>query len=350
MLAGLALGGLAVSTAGTGPAAGSAQPVIRPRADWATSPARGALSNEAAGDVRFLLVHHTETSHDYTADSVPRTLNGMFRYHTTDKGWDDIAYNFLVDRFGTIWEGRTGSIGAPVKGDATGGSQGFALLCCFIGNHTSEPPTPAAQEAMSSLLAWLAGRYTIDLHAGRTITFTSRGSNRWPAGTQVTTDPIAGHRDMSRTACPGDACYPLVRGALLTAAQAKAGPAVPAAAPAPAPAPAGETPAPAPVPVTSAAPLPEPPPPRPPSAAASPWTAAELPPPDRGQVTVGGLDPAAVAVIGGGAATAAAAGGAAFLLNRRRQGRELEAEIGQADRGQAEQEPPRPPRDRHAPW
>ena len=354
VLAGLALGGLAVTTGpGVGPAgAVAAQPTIRPRSDWATSEAKGPLSNEAAGDVKFLIVHHSETGNDYAADRVARTLNSMFSYHTGDKGWNDIAYNFLVDKYGTIWEGRTGSLSAPVKGDATGGSQGFAQLCCFIGNHTSEPPTQAAQDAMASLLAWLAGRYNINLRAGKTITFTSRGSNKWPAGTQVTTDPIAGHRDMSQTACPGEACYPLVRGALLTSAQAKAGTSAPAASASASPsgsAPASGTAPEAPVPVTSAAPLPDAPTSEATGTAAAP-APRDVPPPESGEVTVSGLNPATVAVVGGGAATAAAVGGAAFLLNRRRQGRALEAELAEQAAQEEPPAPPPPPRNRNDPW
>lgn len=232
-MAGLSvIGGLSPGGLGRPAAAEAPKPTIRPRSDWAGDRGpTGPLTEEAAGDVKFLLVHHTETPNGYAADAVARQLRGMFEFHTgKEKGWPDIAYNFLVDAHGGIWEGRAGSVDGPVKGSATGGSQGFAQLCCFIGNHTSEPPTEAAQQAMSALLAWLAGRYGIDLSAGPTITFVSRGSNKWPAGATVTTDPIAGHRDMSQTECPGDACYPLVRGALLTGAQALAG-----AAPAPAP-------------------------------------------------------------------------------------------------------------------
>ena len=58
--------------------------------------------------------------------------------------------------------------------------------------------------------AWLADRYRIDTTAEAHLTFSSRGSNRWPAGTEVTTATIAGHRDMSLTACPGDTFYPYV--------------------------------------------------------------------------------------------------------------------------------------------
>ncbi len=194
-------------------AAGAAAPSIHPRADWgADLPPRGPLEPEQPGDVRFLLVHHSVSVNDYPPEAVPEELRSFFRLHTApEKGWADIAYNFLVDRFGGIWEGRAGSLEAPIRGDATGGSQGFALLCCFIGDHRTAAPSPEAQASMVSLLAWLAERYGVDPRPGTTTTFTSRGSNRWPSGTPVTTTTIAGHRDMSKTVCPGDAAYHLVR-------------------------------------------------------------------------------------------------------------------------------------------
>jgi hypothetical protein len=194
---------------------------LHPRAEWADRGPVGPLQNEE--DVRFLLVHHTETPNGETGAKVPRRLRSIFDYHTGAKGWPDVAYNFFVDAEGGIWEGREGSIDHAVRGDATGGSQGHAVLCCFVGSHETVPPTPEAREAMAALLAWQASVHEIDLAAGPTITFTSRGSNRWPAGATVTTDPIAGHRDMSQTSCPGDAAYPLVRGALLSRARTLTG-------------------------------------------------------------------------------------------------------------------------------
>ncbi|MGH2689561.1 MAG: peptidoglycan recognition protein family protein, partial [Actinomycetota bacterium] len=101
--------------------------------------------------------------------------------------------------------------GQPVMGDATGGSQGFAQLCCFVGDHRQVAATEAAQAGMIALLGWLADRYRVATDPGSTTTFTSRGSNRWRAGTLVTAPTIAGHRDMSRTTCPGEAAYALVR-------------------------------------------------------------------------------------------------------------------------------------------
>ena len=186
---------------------------VRPRADWARGlTPTGPLQQERPGDTRFLLVHHTASANDYDVGDVPGLLRGFYWFHTgPDRKWPDVAYNFFVDRYGTVWEGRTGSLTGPVMPDATGGSQGFAQLCCFIGHHQAEAPTPEAQTSMTALLAALADVYAIETAPGATTTFVSRGSNRWPVGTTVTTTTIAGHRDMSLTACPGDAAYRLVR-------------------------------------------------------------------------------------------------------------------------------------------
>ena len=184
---------------------------IHPREDWAHGLApRGPMSSERRGDVRFLLVHHTESANGYAQAEVPEQLRSFYGYHVGPKGWPDIAYNFLVDAYGGVWEGRAGSLHSPVKGDATGGSQGFSQLACFIGDHQTVPPTAAAQASMVQLLAHLAKTYGISTAPGATTTFVSRGSNRWPAGKTVIARTISGHREMSETACPGDAAFALI--------------------------------------------------------------------------------------------------------------------------------------------
>ena len=194
---------------------------VQPRSAWGGDlKPTGPLAEEAPGDVRFLLVHHTASANGYSRAEVPQLLRGFFGFHTGDRRWPDLAYNFMVDRFGRVWEGRTGSLDRPVRGDATGGSQGFALLSCFIGDHTREAPSAEALDAMGKLLGALASRHSIDVRPGATATFVSRGSSLHPAGKQVTTPTIAGHRDMSKTTCPGDACYRLLRTRLVPAAVA----------------------------------------------------------------------------------------------------------------------------------
>lgn len=158
----------------------------------------------------MLLVHHTAGANSYGPEDVAGTLGSIYNFHTGDKGWPDVAYNFFIDRFGGVWEGRQGSVEAPMIGDATGGNQGFTQLACFIGDHSVQPPTPEALDSMVALLAGLADRYGVATDPGATATFSSRGSNKWPKGSAVTVPTIAGHRDLSQTACPGDAAYSIV--------------------------------------------------------------------------------------------------------------------------------------------
>lgn len=186
-------------------------PPILPRSEW--DDGEGPTGPLEPEEVKFLLIHHTgEPGNDYESDAVAPLIRSIYRYHTSPaKGWPDIAYNFMVDKFGRIFEARSGSLAGPIRGSATGGNQGYAQLCCFLGNFEHEPPTDAAQASMIALLSWLAYRYDLPVEPGSQTTFASLGSNRWPQGEIVSVDLIAAHRDVSQTTCPGDACMELVR-------------------------------------------------------------------------------------------------------------------------------------------
>ncbi len=180
---------------------------IHPRDDWgADLPPKRPMGPE---DVRFLLVHHTASS-NLVPD--PRAvIRETYAFQTgPSKGWPDVCYHFFVGPDGSVWEGRAGSLTGPVVADATGGNQGFAQLVCLIGNFVDQPPTEAAQDSLARLLLFLADRYHVDTDPGATVTFTSRGSNKYPAGAEITTSTISGHRDTSATACPGDQAYVLL--------------------------------------------------------------------------------------------------------------------------------------------
>jgi hypothetical protein len=142
---------------------------------------------------------------------VPSILRSFYDFHTSpEKGWNDIAYNFLIDTAGGIWEGRSGSLAGAVAGDATGGNQGYSQLVCLIGDFNATDPSPASLTSLTALLAWLADKHGIDTSPGSQVSFTSRGSNLWPSGANVTTSTITGHRTMSKTSCPGDSLYDIV--------------------------------------------------------------------------------------------------------------------------------------------
>ena len=181
--------------------------LIYPRDAWgADLPPAGPIAVETP---QFLLVHHTASSNAYS--SAAGLIQATYAFHTSAaKGWSDVCYEFFIGRDGDVWEGRAGALTGPVVADATGGSQGFAQLICLLGDFTSQLPTDAALASLVNVLAWLSGRYDIDIGDAATTSFISRGSQRWPAGTPVTTNTIAGHRDMSFTECPGNALYPLL--------------------------------------------------------------------------------------------------------------------------------------------
>ncbi|NNF53417.1 MAG: hypothetical protein HKN03_03140 [Acidimicrobiales bacterium] len=181
---------------------------IRPRTDWAQD-SRLPTAAMPSEDVHLLVVHHTLIpGNSYTQDQVPKLMRDIFDYHAgPEKGWPDIAYNFMVDQFGDVWEARFGSLDGPVQGSATGGNQGFSQLCCFLGDLTGQPPTEAAAASMASLLALLADRYKIDTSPGTTVNLVSQGSSRYPEGAKMVLPTLAGHRDVSLTACPGEAGY-----------------------------------------------------------------------------------------------------------------------------------------------
>ncbi len=191
-----------------------AGPPVHARSSWALDrPPKGDLHEE---DVRFLLVHHTASANGHTAAEVPAILRGIFDFHTSaEKGWNDIAYNFLIDSEGGIWEGRHGSLSGAVAGDATGGNQGFSQLVCLIGDYNVAIPSDASLASLVATLAWLAERHDIDTRPSATTSFVSRGSNLWPEGTTVTTPTITGHRTMSKTSCPGDNLFSYVEDGLM---------------------------------------------------------------------------------------------------------------------------------------
>ena len=140
-------------------------------------------------------IHHTVNANSYTPAQVPALLRGIYAYHTQSRGWRDIGYNYLVDRFGRIWEGRYGGVGSPVVGAHTLGYNEVSFAMSAIGNYDIAAPPQAVLSAYARLFAWKLSLYNIPADASRVYV-----KNRWlPA--------INGHRDVGQTACPGRYLY-----------------------------------------------------------------------------------------------------------------------------------------------
>lgn len=192
------------------------RPTIRPREDWGSDAPPGGDGVLSAIDNKLLVVHHTEAPEGaYEPSEVPGLIEGIYAFHTSDTlNWADIGFNFIVDEFGTIWEGRQGSIDTAIACEIEGGDPGHTQHAAFLGNFGLAPPSPLATEAMVSLLAWLATRDNVPTAVGDTTDFLSEGNDKFPAGQKVAVRTIAGHREIADVGCPGDATQADVVGEL----------------------------------------------------------------------------------------------------------------------------------------
>ena len=182
------------------------QPAIVPRADWGASQCT-PRSGPSHGSVKAAHIHHTVSLNDYSAEEAPGIVLGICRYHRNSNGWNDIGYNFLVDKYGVLYEGRAGGIDRPVVGAQAQGWNSQTTGISNIGDHSSLPQTPAAIAAMARLIRWKLPLHGVPTSGDVTLTSAGGASSRYPAGAQVTVPRILGHRDTNATACPGSALY-----------------------------------------------------------------------------------------------------------------------------------------------
>ena len=126
-------------------------------------------------------------------------------YHVQGNGWNDIGYNFLVDKYGQVFEGRYGGITRPVIGAHAQGFNSGSVGIAVIGDYGSTSISPAARAALVSLIAWRLDLAHVDPLSK--VVRVSAGNPRYPAGTAVTLNAISGHRDVYPTSCPGASLY-----------------------------------------------------------------------------------------------------------------------------------------------
>ena len=119
------------------PAAAPDQPPIVTRAGWGAVESMKRAEPHYAAAVHMVFIHHTDTPNGYAPDDVPAIIRSIYTYHVRSNGWNDIGYNFLVDAYGRIFEGRAGGIDKPVIGAHTGGFNTGSVGIAVIGNGSS---------------------------------------------------------------------------------------------------------------------------------------------------------------------------------------------------------------------
>ncbi len=181
---------------------------IIPRAGWNADESYRREGQDPNGPIAWpptysaidhVLVHHTET--EFGWEDPAAVVRSVYYYHAVILDWGDIGYNFLIDAYGNVYEGRYGGpnvIGGHAR-EYNYGSIGIAL----IGSYMNAAPTAAAKDALVQLIRTRAG-HVDPAAAGEWIDW-------------VGVPNICGHGDVMATACPGSVLQdflPEIRGRL----------------------------------------------------------------------------------------------------------------------------------------
>lgn len=163
-------------------AAPSPRPLVHDRAEWKAAKPKEAYTPHAP---YRLTLHHTDTKQTYDLKETLQEVKFIQDFHMNGRGWNDIAYHFLIDGSGNVVEGRPeGVVGAHVENQNTG-NIGIVMLGTYH-PPKNDPVTQAQLDAFVRVASYVVDKYGIDR------------------------DTLKGHRDYKGTDCPGDELYALL--------------------------------------------------------------------------------------------------------------------------------------------
>jgi hypothetical protein len=126
--------------------------------------------------------------------------------HHISLGWDDLGYNFIVDRCGNIYEWRAGGIDRPVMGAHTEGFNADSVGVAALGHFDAGESVPLPMlRAIATIAAWKLAPGVDPM--GRVRLVSTNSESRYAKGTAAEVNAISGHRDVFPTLCPGQALY-----------------------------------------------------------------------------------------------------------------------------------------------
>ncbi|MBT2467584.1 peptidoglycan recognition protein [Streptomyces sp. ISL-66] len=204
----------ATTTATPGPASTAPQPKVVTRAEWN---ADESMNSEGpiylpGSKIKAVFVHHTADAAAYDCSQSEAIVRAIHKFHVETNKWRDLGYNFLVDKCGTIFEGRQGGIDQPVMGAHTYGWNSESTSVAVLGDYTASGVSDAAREAVSQIAAYKLGQYDGDMNGTTQLVAgvdqTNYFHTSFKAGTAYTFKTVSGHRDGYNTECPGDSFYP----------------------------------------------------------------------------------------------------------------------------------------------
>ncbi|WP_103063641.1 N-acetylmuramoyl-L-alanine amidase [Actinomyces qiguomingii] len=199
---------LPAALAATTTAGGLPVPVIT-RSEWGANSSYMTWSPSYA-TAKHVIVHHTAGTNNYSSGQSASIVNGIYYYHAVTLGWGDIGYNFLVDKYGQVFEGRYGSTSAAagkmvVGGHAYGANTG-TMGISMMGTYTTVSPSSTQLTNVGKMAGWFLKRAGVTSATG-SAPFTFKSTQKYSAGQTISLPAITGHRDVGYTTCPGDIGY-----------------------------------------------------------------------------------------------------------------------------------------------
>ena len=190
---------------------------IRTREEWGADESLMRWSPQYQKQHTKAIIHHTVT--DDGGSNVAATIRSIYYFHAVTRGWGDIGYNYLVDKFGNIWTGRQGG-DHVIGGHAYGWNDG-AFGVAAIGDYSTVAPSSALQGAIANIISLKFSQYGITNAFGADyfVHKEQRSDGTW---VDVAGYPpnIQGHRNANyivgqnggQTECPGNQTYNMMDG------------------------------------------------------------------------------------------------------------------------------------------
>lgn len=186
------------------------QPAIVARKEWGADPKLLDQKPRYADSVHAVVIHHTSHANDYDCSDSPYLVRDMYATHAVANDWGDLGYNFLVDKCGTIFEGRLGGVDRAVVGAHTVGLNRGTTGIAAIGTYAEGVPVPKPlRKSLEMLVAWKLGLTGIAPVARARLVSTNSNS-RFTKGSSVNVPTVIGHIEAYETNCPGDALVRLL--------------------------------------------------------------------------------------------------------------------------------------------
>ncbi|AGG67852.1 N-acetylmuramoyl-L-alanine amidase [Corynebacterium callunae] len=182
-------------------------PKVISRAGWGADETLRCSDPTIDDGVSAITIHHTAGSNNYTPAQSAAQVRGYYNYHAVTLGWCDIGYQSLVDKYGTIYEGRYGGMTRAVQGAHAGGFNQNTWAISMMGDYSTVQPSSATIQSVGELAGWRAKVAGFDPTGSDTHFSEGTSYSKYSYGTSVTLPNIFAHRDVGTTSCPGDAGY-----------------------------------------------------------------------------------------------------------------------------------------------